>query len=53
MDIKEEVKNVVKVEVKSTYYKGRVAAALLEKGYKISKKQAKFLAMYIKELKKK
>jgi hypothetical protein len=52
MDIKEEVKNVVITEAKSAYYKGRVVGAILEKGYKLSITNGKFLTRYIKELRK-
>lgn len=52
MDIKEEVKQVVICEAKSAYYKGRVATAILEKGFKILSTKGKFLKRYVKELKK-
>jgi len=52
MDIKEEVKQVVILEAKSAYYKGRVVGAIVEKGFKIARSQGKFLGRYIKELRK-
>jgi len=52
MDIKEEVKKAVVAEVKSNYHKGRVVGAVVEKGYKVCKNQARFIGRYIKELKK-
>lgn len=52
MDIKDEVKNVVILEAKSAYHKGRVVAAVAEKAYKIAKDKGKFIKRYIGELKK-
>ena len=52
MDIKDEVKQVVILEAKSAYHKGRVVGAVIEKGMKIIYKQGKFLNRYVKELRK-
>lgn len=53
MKIKDEVKQVVILEAKSAYYKGRVVGAVIESGVKILYKQGKFLNRYVKELRKK
>lgn len=51
MDIKDELINIGKYEVKSGYHKARLIAAVGEKGLKILTLKGRFLKRYIKELK--